>query len=237
MLDTLRRLINPHCTICGEIRPFVSPQARLCTACREDLNWIAQPCLRCGLPMHSLADECGECLTLQPCFQHSAIPWAYEFPVSGLVRAFKHQGRDNFGRLLAIVMVDYLREHYRQRPWPQALLPIPLHPRREQKRGFNQAAEIAALLARQLNLPLLDDLIVRTRDTDSQQGLNRQQRKRNLNRAFTAIQDTGFRRVAIIDDVVTTGSTVDAVAEQLRLLGVRDIHVWAFARTPSIATG
>lgn len=238
MLYALRALINPHCEICGELHPFIHHQLRICQGCRDDLSWICSCCQCCGMPLNVDAKRCGACLKQKPNYHHTAIPWRYEFPVAALIRAYKHQGQSSYGRLLSDLLAEFLKQHYANQHgadcrWPQALLPVPLHRNRERQRGFNQAAEIAGHLAQQLNLPLLDELIIRQRDTASQQGLNRKQRKQNLKHAFHAIQATGFRRIAIVDDVVTTGATADAVAERLQQLGVSDIHVWAFARTPS----
>lgn len=235
MLDALRALINPHCEICGEIHPFIDNRRRICQGCKDDLSWIDSRCRRCGLPLSTEVEQCGECLKRQPKFHHSAIPWVYDYPVSAAITAYKHHGKRHFGNLLSNLMADFLSGHYAeaQRPWPQALLPVPLHRNRELLRGFNQANEIAAHLARHFQLPVVNDLMLRARDTASQQGLDRRQRRQNLKNAFQVVKRTGFRRIAIVDDVVTTATTVDGVAAQLDELGVTDIHIWAFARTPS----
>ena len=232
MWPTLRALINPYCHLCGELRSFVCDKLPLCQGCHEDLPWIDARCFCCGLPLERDATECGECLQTRPHFNQAAIPWSYEFPVANLITGFKHQQRHDHGALLADLMGDFLLRHYYRMPWPQVLIPVPLHHSRRQQRGFNQALEIAQRLGRYLHLPVLDDLLVRNRDTGSQQGLDRKQRQANLRDAFCCSGNTGFKRVAIIDDVVTTGSTVNSIALELQKQGIEDIHVWALARTP-----
>jgi ComF family protein len=127
------------------------------------------------------------------------------------------------GRLLA----ERLAEHPHR---PDALVPVPLHPRRYRERGFNQSAEIALELSRRLAIPLHASLCTRIRHTPAQAGLSARQRRVNVRRAFQ-VADTGLpRHVAIVDDVVTTGTTVNELARTLRAAGVAYIQVWAVAR-------
>jgi len=118
-----------------------------------------------------------------------------------------------------------------KRRLPECIIPVPLHKHRLHERGFNQALELARLIARQLKVPLNYSLCRREKATPFQSGLSARQRKQNLRNAFNVIQTPAYNHVAIFDDVVTTGSTVNELARQLKEEGVEIIEVWAIART------
>jgi ComF family protein len=117
-------------------------------------------------------------------------------------------------------------------PLPEVLVPVPLHRRRLAERGYNQALEIARVVARQLELPLEPGCCDRGVATLSQAGLDEGSRRRNIRGAFRARSPLGLRDLAIIDDVVTTGSTVEELARVLKRAGALHVQVWALARTP-----
>ncbi|MEM7565400.1 MAG: ComF family protein [Pseudomonadota bacterium] len=114
---------------------------------------------------------------------------------------------------------------------PEALLPVPLHASRLKQRGFNQAIEIAATWSRIHDIALDVTALKRIRATPSQSGLDANQRRRNLKQAFTYSTNPGYRHVAIVDDVVTTGATADAITDLLHQAGVEFVEIWALART------
>jgi ComF family protein len=118
----------------------------------------------------------------------------------------------------------------RRDPLPELIIPVPLAPRRYRQRGFNQAHELAGPLARLLRVPVRPDLVVRQKETLEQLPLDRKQRRRNVRDAFAAPAALPARHVAILDDVVTTGSTVTELARVLALSGAERIEVWAIAR-------
>ena len=219
-------LYPPSCVLCGQ----AGAQGRdLCASCRQALPWrTGALCPCCGEALANAAGlRCGRCLTAPPAVDRVLAPFAYASPVNGLVTALKFRARLSYARVLGDLLVDWLEG---QAPaWPEALVPVPLHGTRLAARGFNQALELARPAARRLDLPLLTRGIARRRDTPAQSDLNARARRANVRRAFVVSGEIPAR-VAIVDDVVTTGATVDALARALRRAGARDIAVWSLAR-------
>jgi ComF family protein len=220
---------------------------RLCDICEMTLNhsesfWcdacfnqfvITTRCQCCGLPMPFNVNRCGECLTRIPFWDHLYCLGDYQFPLSQEIHRVKY--RRQFWRMSP--MVDGLA---RQIPNPAALITsVPLHWRRYWKRGFNQSDLIAKQLAHQLQVPFSSQLFRRTQATPYQRGLNRQQRESNLHKAFhlQAQHSPLPEHVAICDDVVTTGSTVNQLCKLLLEVGVKRIDIYCLCRTSCERTG
>lgn len=220
-----------HCTLCGLGTPG---RLTLCQGCRVDLPWIECSCVTCGLPLPAAAEQfqCGECLVGASVFSCAVTPFFYQKPIDTMITAFKHRHGLAQGRLLAQLLSDEIRDHYIDIELPEVIIPVALHWWRFMWRGYNQSAELGKQLSEQLGIPCQTDLLKRIRRTPSQQGLSREQRLRNLNGAFQLSRNISFRRVALLDDVVTTGSTANAIGELLLQQGVREVHLWAVARTP-----
>lgn len=223
--------------VCIHCSRLSGRQRDLCQACEAGLPRIPQPCGRCGLdiprcnPWHSY---CGSCLSQPPPFQRLVAPLAYQPPLPGFITAFKYHERLVVGRELTMILADEIRVRYHGQPLPELLIPVPLHPKRLRQRGFNQSLEIARDLARLLDLPLFSRLAARCRKTDSQTGLNARQRRQNLRGAFS-IPEPGKvkgKTIAIVDDVITTATTVSELSQTLLRAGAGQVHVWALARTP-----
>lgn len=162
------------------------------------------------------------------------MPWLYAFPVDSLVLRFKHQSKWPMGRLLAQMLGQFLQHRFDEGlPRPDCLLPVPLAKKRLRQRGYNQAAMLAHWLGTSLNLPVNEQLLKRTKETPAQQGLNAKARKRNLRGAFTLLnaEQVQGRHVALIDDVLTTASTADAISCLLIEAGARRVDVYCLART------
>jgi ComF family protein len=161
-------------------------------------------------------------------------PLAYEYPVDRLVGRAKYRRRLHDARFLGELLAESLAAAVQAgavEP-PDLLVPVPLHRRRLGERGYNQALEIARPVAKRLRLPLQPGLCKRVRATPEQAGLPAAERRRNLRAAFSAAASVRRARVAIVDDVITTGSTVAAVAQALRKAGAADVQAWVVARTP-----
>lgn len=230
-LDTL---IPSSCLLC---RRAVRGRKPLCCACEQRLPWNRAACVRCAMPLpvavSMAAPVCADCLQAPPLFDRAVCAFRYEEPIAGLLNRYKHNGQLACGYWLAHGLARRIREHYQTENMalPDCVLPVPLHWRRMQQRGFDQGREIARVLARQLRLPLAT-VLQRQRNTQSQQGLNRAQRHSNVRAAFVLRQPLPYRRVALVDDVLTTGSTAAEITRVLRAAGVADVHIWALARTP-----
>lgn len=233
---------RPHCLICH----YPAQPSQLCVACGD---WaIAQKldpkccCIKCGitLPEHdasaSIGDfalHCGRCLTDAPAFTRCTAAVGYAEICAKLVNQLKHQRRLAATTPISQIMVDHLQTQYhRPSQMIDLLVPVPLHPHRLKQRGFNQALEIARPLSRELGISLSENACLRVRNTAPQQGLKVSIRKRNLKNAFVGLSDVRDQHVAIIDDVVTTGTTTNSVARALLDAGAKSCDVWCFARTP-----
>ncbi len=180
------------------------------------------------------AAACGECLRSPPPFDRSCCVADYGFPWDSLIAAFKFEGRAELATTLAQRMVGAIQQ---QGPGDVALvLPVPLSGARLAERGYNQAWELAWRLARALQLPARSDVLLRPLETAHQAELGRAARQRNLRRAFMVEPRLrsvlAGRRVALVDDVMTTGATAHAASSALLRAGAAAVSVWVLARTP-----
>lgn len=218
-------LFPATCVLCG---CDAAGNLDLCADCRADLPRVQQPCPRCGLPLATeTGGECGACITDPPAFTRTWVPFRYEEPVKHLIHALKFNRKLYVARVLGELMA----EHYAQQgAGPDVIIPVPLHAGRLRARGFNQALELARPVAERLCIPINAHACTRIRGTAAQTDLPAAQRAKNIKGAFEVRQPLKVRRVAIIDDVMTTGATVDELARVLTAHGVEDVHVWVCAR-------
>ncbi|WP_435607198.1 ComF family protein [Pseudomonas knackmussii] len=223
---------RPDCRLCGGVAH--GSDLPLCAGCEADLPWLSGRCPRCALPLPTHGLDCGGCLRRPPAFAHTEAPWHYGFPLDSLIPAFKHHGDRPMGRLLGSLLARHLQHSYSEGlAVPDLLLPVPLSARRQRQRGFNQAQLLARWLARDLRLAYADPLR-RVLDTPPQQGLDAAARKRNLRHAFTVDNPASLRgrHLALVDDVLTTGTTADTLSALLLRAGARRVDVYCLARTP-----
>lgn len=185
-------------------------------------------CPQCALPSPDGA-LCGHCLRRPPAFTRAVAVYGYAFPLDALVKHCKYGG--------ALEVTDWFADRLAAElagvPPPDLILPMPLHPARLAERGFNQAAEIARRLARSLEIPWSPEGCRRVRDTPPQAGLELKARRRNLRGAFACDLDLDLtgRRVALVDDVMTSGASLDELAKVVRKAGAAEVHAWVVART------
>lgn len=208
----------------------------LCHGCLSDLPWLGSACRQCALPMPSPDQLCGQCQHNQPAFAQVVTPFRYTFPLDSLIPSFKYHQQLTYGRLLARLLHQAVTHHYqeRQQALPDLLIPMPLHRVRQAQRGYNQALELARPIARLLNLPLDRHSLVRQRPTAPQQGLDAQARRQNLQNAFACRHPERIagKHIAMVDDVVTTGTTVNEASRVLLNAGALSVSIWCVARTP-----
>lgn len=225
-------LFPPVCLLCGERSPRGS-HIDLCPDCAGDLDVIHRACRRCGIPMRGgVGDDglCGRCQRHPPAFDRCFAPYAYDDSIGHLVTRLKYGQKLACARLLGAMLADRILAG--DQDLPPILIPVPLHPARMRERGFNQAVEIGRAVSRRTGIPLDAGIVRRTRATPSQVGLPRRERLKNLRGAFEVSRAPGWRHVALLDDVVTTGSTASEIARMLKASGVQTVSVWAVARTP-----
>ncbi len=224
--------IKQPCLLCDEPSDTGQP---LCSPCEAELPWLGGHCAVCALPLPVSGLVCGECLKRPPAFTRVEAPWRYAFPLDSLITRFKHQARWPLGRLLAALLSHHLQHAFAEGlPRPELLLPVPLSAQRLRQRGFNQAEMLANWLGASLQLPVQAHWLLRPQDSAHQQELDAAARKRNLRRAF-ALDDQAElrdRHLAVIDDVLTTGATAEAVARLLRKAGAARVDIYCLARTP-----
>jgi len=205
--------------------------------------------------MQSSVKACGACLSHPPAWDNAVTGLLYEYPVDHLVRRFKFHRNFACGQLLADELVFTLRRldlrlpdlplpdlplpdlplpdlPLPDLPLPDLLLPVPLHFTRRFQRGYNQAEFLARSVGKALGLPVRVDLLHRTRRTTAQSGLDRAERRKNVRGAFDCHNLAGAR-VALVDDVLTTGTTLEACARAARKAGASQVSIWVAARVPS----
>ncbi|MGZ7455791.1 ComF family protein [Pseudomonas sp. Ma2-10] len=223
---------NQPCLLCAEPADDSTP---ICMACETELPWIGDQCQTCALPLPIAGLTCGQCLKQPPAFEQVATPWTYGFPVDTLITRFKHSAKWPLGRLLAELLAQFLQHRFDEDLHrPDALIPVPLTSKRLRKRGFNQAAMLARWLSTRLDIPCDETLLLRIQDTRAQQDLNAEARKKNLRNAFALAPDAliNGRHLALVDDVLTTGATAQALARLLMDAGATRVDVYCLARTP-----
>ena len=224
----LNRRLNPiqlfshkHCVLCQ-----VPNHQDICNACLRDLPGLPPVhCPSCLLPMTS-PEICGTCLRNPPAWSHVRAALRYTFPVDALVQALKYRSDLPLAPILAGLLLDRLRDD----PLPDYLIPVPLHPTRLRERGFNQALEIGRHLCKQTGVKLLSATCTRIRSTPSQTELPWKNRPQNVRNAFTCNRDFSGKQVAIVDDVMTSGATLNELAKVIRRQGAINIRAWVIAR-------
>lgn len=217
----LDRLLPHACLLCGQ-----PADAALCPGCAADLPPPAgHACPVCAQPIAAPAPACGACLKSPPAFDATRAALRYALPADRLVLMLK------FGHRLASAEFLAARMLAGPRPAGDVLVPVPLSRERLAARGFNQAVELARPLARALGLPLDLASLGRVRDTQPQSRLPWRARRGNLRRAFACATDFSGRAVIVVDDVMTSGATLDTVARVLKDHGAARVENWVAART------
>jgi ComF family protein len=208
----------------------------LCCACESDLPTNRFRCSVCALPLpHTQCPVehrvCGACQKRPPVFQRAVVPWIYDDNFALLIRRWKYQKQSHLTSLLAALWLQELQDC----PRVDVLLPVPLHWRRRWQRGFNQSELLCAKILRaRPELGVLEPGIAqRNRYTNYQSGMSAKERQGNLRDAFTVQEDCDNLRIAIVDDVLTTGATANALAGALQDAGASHIQIWCIARTPA----
>lgn len=216
------RLMPNDCFVCGQ----GAGSALLCGPCRADLPQVSEACPVCAIPVQD-GLVCGSCQRTTPAFDATVAALPYVFPADRLVQALKYGNRLALAPFLASLL-----EAFAPPAEDAIVVPMPLHPRRLRERGFNQAAEIARPLARAWGLPFDAAAVERVRDTPPQASLPWLERRLNLRGAFRCRGEFAGRTVVVVDDVMTTGATLDELARTLKSRGAARIVNRVVARTP-----
>jgi ComF family protein len=228
MVGMVQCALPQACALCAAR----TGNALICGVCADALPHVTLSCPRCALPSDLDSAQpgqlCGQCITNPPAFERSEAAFIYAFPLDCLVQAFKYHGALAYADWFALAMLE-------RRPAPpvaDVLIPLPLARSRQRERGFNQALEIARPLARWVGIPLLAGAAVRVRDTPPQVSLPWSERAKNIRSAFACAADLTGRKVIVIDDVMTTGASLEEFAKTLKRAGATSVENWLIARTP-----
>ena len=215
-------LLTQDCLLCAD----VSERDILCRACAAELPRLPQEhCPRCALPTPN-SEICGRCLSNPPHYDRTQSAFAYDFPLDKLVQSFK------YGHQLALA--GYLGQQIAalaEGIEADLIMPLPLHPKRLRERGFNQALELSRPVSRATKLPIDTRSCQRVRHTLAQAELPWRERVKNIRGAFHCSEDFSGQRLVLIDDVMTTGASINECARTLKLHGAAHISVLVVART------
>lgn len=226
-MSILGQFLDQDCLLCA----VPGSTGILCPACAADLPRLpAERCPCCALPTPG-AQICGRCLTKTPAYDLTLAMYRYDFPLDKLVQSFKYGQRlalgAYFGRQLVTLAAECAAD---------LIVPLPLHAERLRERGFNQALELARPLAAARRLPIDATSCRRLRNTRSQADLPWRERVGNVRGAFYCSTDLSGKRVLLIDDVMTTGASLDECARTLKLHGAQHVTVLVVARALPKAT-
>ena len=209
------------CVLCGA----AAGASRFCAPCAPTLPRLPDPrCRWCASALTS-GEICGACLEHPPAYDAVSAAFAYDFPVDALIHAYKYGHDLTLAPVLAGALVKAVRDDV------DLIVAMPLSHARLRERGFNQAHEIARVVAHRLGLPLLTRACRRVADTPPQAALPWKERARNVRNAFVCDADLTGRRVAVVDDVMTTGATMHELARNLKRAGAIHVSCWVVART------
>ncbi len=222
--NSLKDLFFPRrCAVCDEVLPYGTEG--VCQACGRKLPFIEEPrCFRCGKTVENEETEfCGDCMRKEHLFRQGFPVLRYVPPVSDAMAALKYHGRAEYADFYGKLMAEHFADRWKEIA-PDCLVPVPVHPHRLRKRGYNQAALLAQAMSRSLGIPVNENLLIRSADTTAQKKLSREERALNLRSAFQPGPETPPPCVLLVDDIYTTGATVDACTEVLLASGAKRVY-------------
>lgn len=225
----LSLLYPPRCLVCNALG-----ESALCRACAGQITPVAPPhCTVCGQSLSAAADGCRHCREHRPAFVCARSLGAYDGVLRHAVHQLKYRDRPQLAKLLAHLLAAYARDHAAELNdlHFDSLLAVPMHPVRQRQRGYNQSERLAQVLGSELGLPLLSDALIRTRPTRPQVGLSGEARRTNLQGAFavTTPEETTEKTLLLIDDVLTTGSSLSECAAALKAAGAKAVYALTLA--------
>ena len=206
-----------HCPVCHRI--LKDDKRYICPPCEKKIRPLTGSlCMKCGRPVEENREYCRECLTAEHTYDRGRGIFLYNDMWKKSLERFKFYGCREYGDFYSHLMWEEAKEDIRD--WnPDIVVPVPMHPKKQRMRGFNQSWYLAQRISRASGIPSKSDAVRKVRNTAAQKQLDAAERKSNLHGAFAAVQSMGGRCVLVVDDVYTTGSTIDAMASVLRDAG------------------
>lgn len=212
------------CFLCAQ---YHNDDDAVCHVCQQLLSPILYACTYCGRPLpESRFLTCGLCIQKKPNFDQTIAPYAFEEPLRTLLHEFKYRHGLYLRSFLAKLIMNHLPPHALD---TECLIPVPMHPDKLRQRGFNQSVELVKYIGKSLRIPYHLQACQKIIPTMPQAGLSASERHRNLSNAFQA-QALPYKRVTLIDDLMTTGSTANELAKILKKEGVEHVSIWCCAR-------
>ena len=226
--------LPPICHVCREFIPDAG-EIHICPTCLDCLPLVSSPlCPICGIPFVGTGRDhcCGACLSHKPHFDVARAHFLYEGPARDLIHSFKYSRMTHLRKPLALLLLQGMREFVTDQS-PHLIVPVPLHRSRLRERGFNQAVLLGRVLSHRLLLPISVHVLARTRPTEPQIELPAAERRLNVKGAFavTGPDSVAGKRVLLLDDVMTTGSTMDECSKALKKAGAAAVIAVTIART------
>ncbi|MBN1683915.1 MAG: ComF family protein [Gammaproteobacteria bacterium] len=228
MIKKIFNQLFPHtCVFCKKRtgRPL-----DLCRACEQKLSSLNHACPYCALPIPDDIEICARCLKQKPPFDRVFIPYVYEGSAISLIRGLKFSSRLPYADILGNLLVNFF-DHLSDENKPDCIIPVPLHAKRLKERGFNQALEIAKPISQKLKIPIDTKSCTRIKYTLAQASLPKKDRKKNVQKAFGVTPQFQRKHVMLIDDVMTTGNTLNELSQILKQAGVKKVDICCCART------
>ena len=224
-------LFPAGCLLCAA-SPSQSKNDYLCDDCLADLQNNQHACSLCALPIMEPESTllCADCLKSPPVFDRCLSAFVYAQPLEWMIQQLKFNEKLSYAPLLSSLMLSYLQEKVVGQLQADAIIPMPLHPKRLKERGFNQSLLLLESIAVEMGIPVDSSSCQRIRDTPHQTGKTAQQRRKNIKGAFQFDNQKGYKHVIIFDDVITTGSSVSELSKVLKRSGIERVDVWSLAR-------
>ena len=227
-------ILPPICHICHSFIPNAST-LHICPTCRDLLPLVVSPlCPICGIPFIGAGSDhrCGACLANPPLFDTARAPFLYEGSIRDLIHSFKYSQKTHLRNPLALLTIEGMGVFLTEKK-PNLIIPVPLHRSRLRQRGFNQAVLLGRIVSQHLSLPMRTDVLVRTRPTEPQIDLSATERRVNVKGAFAIYkpEQIACKRILLLDDVMTTGSTMNECAKVLKNAGAESVMAVTIART------
>ena len=227
-------ILPPTCHICRSFIPDAGT-LHICPTCRDQLPLVTSPlCPLCGIPFIGIGNNhrCGRCLSTPPHFDAARAHFLYEGPIRDLIHSFKYNHLTHLRSPLALMTLEGVHAFLTAQDI-HLIVPVPLHRSRLRQRGFNQAVLLGRVIARDLSLPMVPDALIRTRQTEPQMQLSAAERRVNVQGAFSVkkTECVAGKGVLLLDDVMTTGSTMNECAKELKKAGATTVIAVTVART------
>jgi ComF family protein len=233
-------LYPPRCHICGKFlsyREAKFPLSYICSNCLRDMSPIRSPiCSICGVPFSANRGDnhlCEDCTRKRPYYELARAPYVYSGKLKGAIQRFKYNSETHLGKPFGGLLLHFIQKMFHKMD-EYIIIPVPLHKKKLRERGYNQSLLLAKILSKKLRLKLDYLSFIRIRYTQNQAGLRRIDRRKNVKDAFsvTDVKAIKAKKILLVDDVFTTGFTLNECAKSLKESGAAEIICVTLARTP-----